>query len=101
MTEDKKEKVSEDLKEKAEEQLKVRSEDDKEVKIETPLEEVKRIAEETKKIAESNKETMQRLEEVNANISLAGRSNAGQIVREKTQDEKDQEAADKMMGQFS
>ena len=90
----------EDLKEKAEENIKARSEDGEEVKIETPLDEVKRISEETKKIAKKNEETLARIEEVNANLSLGGRADTGQVVRKKTQDEVDQEAADKMISQF-
>ena len=95
------EKTIKDLKDKAEEEIQARDKDNKETKLETPLEEVKRIAEETKKVAESNRETMARLEEINANITLSGRSQAGQTIRKKTQEDIDQEEADKMINQFT
>jgi len=93
--------MAENLKEKAEEQIQQRSETpEKEARIETPLDEVKRISAETKAIAEKNEETLRRLEELNANISLGGRTSAGQPMREMSQEEKDQEAADKIISMF-
>lgn len=101
MVEEKEEKKVDKLVEKAEETIQARDDDQKEVKLETPLDEVKRISEETKKIAEMNKETLAKLEEVNANITLAGRADAGRVVRKQTQEEKDQEDADKITNQFN
>jgi len=95
------EKKVDDLKEKAEETIQARDEELKPVKLETPLEEVKRIAEETKKIAEENRATVAKLEEINANIALSGRSQAGQVIRKKSQEEEDQEKADEMINQFN
>ena len=90
----------EDLKEKAEETIKARDDEQKDVKIETPLEEVKRVSEETKKMMGEVKETLSKLEEINANIALGGKTDAGQPVRKKTQDDVDQEEANKMLGAF-
>jgi len=95
------EKKVDDLKEKAEETIQARDEELKPVKLETPLEEVKRIAEETKKIAEENRATVAKLEEINANIALSGRSQAGQVIRKKSQEEEEQEKADEIVNQFT
>jgi len=95
------EKETDNLKEKAEETIKARDDEGKETKLETPLEEVKRIAEETKKIAEENRATVAKLEEINANIALSGRSQAGQVIRKQSQEEADQEDADKIVNQFT
>ncbi len=57
-------------------------------------------AERLEKANIKTEELISRMEEVSAEKMLAGRGEAGQIVKEKTQEEKDQEAADKITGQF-
>ena len=91
----------EDLIDKAEEAIETRSETGKEpAKLESPLEEAKRISLENKELLTKIGEERQKLEELSAEIRISGKSDAGHISKKQTQEEIDQEAADKIVKQF-
>lgn len=93
--------MTDDLIKKVEEEIQARDEDGKANPIETPLEEVKRISEETKKIAEGNNKTLAKMQELQAEMQIGGRADAGQVDKPKTQEEQDQAEADKIVGAFN
>lgn len=93
--------MAEDLVEKIEEELQQKDDDLKHTKLETPLEEVQRVSTETKKIAEENTKLVERMEALQVEMSLSGKAMAGQApLKEKTQDDIDQEDANKIVEQF-
>ena len=71
-----------------------------EIATESPLEEVKRVNEETKRNIQLLSEERAKLEKLQANILVQGRAFAGEVIKNKSQEELDQEQADKMVKSF-
>ena len=66
----------------------------------SPLEEARKLNKETKEMMKLMKDQRALMDTEKANIMLGGRSTAGQTPKPKTQDDKDTEEADKMLGMF-
>ncbi len=83
------------LTDKAKEELEARS-----PKIESPLEEAKKVNVDNKKLLEEIKEERIKTEQAHADMLVAGKAEAGSVPKEETQDEKDQKVADEMIKSF-
>jgi len=90
--------MAEDLIKKAEELTTAKTGEDTKVKRESPLEEARRLRDESQEFLKNISIERQKMEELAANIALSGRGLAGEIPKVETQDDKDKEEADKIMG---
>jgi len=100
MEEKKPEEKVDDVLGKAEETIEARDDEGKPVKLESPLEEARRISLENKELLKKIGEERQKLEELSAEIRISGKTDTGHISKKKTQEEIDQEAADRIVTQF-
>ena len=90
----------ENLAEKAEEEIKARDPKGKGTEIAKPLEEAKKVYADNKKLLGEIREEREKYEQAHVEALLSGKAEAGSIPVEKTQDDKDQETADKMIEGF-